>query len=167
MYKQIEKKENESRAIATSVTQKKSNVKQDFEFVDNRSEAIAQLKLQRIDSFYRGGNPIQMMTNTKGCTCPFCTGVTSANTTGQSIPAQLTCNEGHKNHKKGPCPNSAQGKVANSNKNHNPNAGVSGGDGSAKANAGRDAYAMANKDGKKTRKELNREYKESQKKGGQ
>lgn len=47
MYVQKEKpKENKSRAVANSVGQKKSNVKQGFEFVDNRPEVIAQRKLQ-------------------------------------------------------------------------------------------------------------------------
>jgi len=47
MYEQIEKpKENKSRAIVNSVTQKKSNVKYGFGFVDNRPESIAQRKMQ-------------------------------------------------------------------------------------------------------------------------
>lgn len=56
MYVQVEKpKENtasadrrKSRAIANSVAQKKSNAKQGFGFVDNRSEAVAQRKLQEM-----------------------------------------------------------------------------------------------------------------------
>ena len=49
MYEQVEKpKENKSRAAANQVTQKKSNVKQGFGFVDNRSENISQLKLQEM-----------------------------------------------------------------------------------------------------------------------
>lgn len=49
MYEQVEKpKENKSRAIANSVSQKKSIVKQGFGFVDNRPKAIAQRKLQEI-----------------------------------------------------------------------------------------------------------------------
>ena len=49
MYAQVEKsKENKSRAIAKSVTQKMGNERQSFEFVDNRPEAIAQKKLQEI-----------------------------------------------------------------------------------------------------------------------
>jgi hypothetical protein len=77
--------------------------------------------------------------------------------------AQLTCDAGHKQHKKGPCPDSATGKVLNSNKNHNPNAGVSGGGGSAQSSVDRDAFVMANKDGRTSRKELNRAYKEANK----
>lgn len=43
MYKQVEKpKGNKSRAVANSVTQKKSNGKQGFGFVDNRPESIIQ-----------------------------------------------------------------------------------------------------------------------------
>ena len=46
MYAQVEKpKENKNRAIANSVTQKKSDGQQGFGFVDNRSEAIIQRKL--------------------------------------------------------------------------------------------------------------------------
>lgn len=51
-------------------------------------------------------------------------------------------------------------KVEKSNKNHNPRAGVSGGGASANDSLDRDAYAMANKDGRKSRKELNREFRE-------
>jgi len=49
MYAQIEKpKENKSRAVANSVVQKKNSAKQGFGFVDNRTEAVAQRKLQDI-----------------------------------------------------------------------------------------------------------------------
>jgi len=69
MYEQTEKpKENKSRAVANSVTQKKSNAKQGFGFVDNRPVAIAQRKLherasnnspnQRLHRFDQG-NTIQ------------------------------------------------------------------------------------------------------------
>ncbi|CAM3789124.1 hypothetical protein VA7868_00448 [Vibrio aerogenes CECT 7868] len=51
MYEQVEKpKENRSRAVANSVTQKKSNVKQGFGFVDNRPRSIIQKKIQEIGS---------------------------------------------------------------------------------------------------------------------
>lgn len=47
MYVQMEKpKENKSRAVANSVAQKKSSVKQGFGIVDNRPESIRQRKLQ-------------------------------------------------------------------------------------------------------------------------
>jgi hypothetical protein len=47
MYERLEKpKENRSRAFANSVTQKKSDVKQGFGFVDNRPEVITHNKLQ-------------------------------------------------------------------------------------------------------------------------
>jgi hypothetical protein len=47
MYVQVKKpKENKSRAVANSVTQKKSNVKQSFGFVDNRPKSNAQKKIQ-------------------------------------------------------------------------------------------------------------------------
>ena len=53
MYEQVEKpKENKSRAVANFVTQKKSDVKQGFGFVDNRPEAIIQRKLQVIANNY-------------------------------------------------------------------------------------------------------------------
>lgn len=49
MYAQKERtKENESRAVANSVRQKRSNGKQGYGFVDNRNEAIAQRKLQEV-----------------------------------------------------------------------------------------------------------------------
>jgi hypothetical protein len=58
MYAQVEKpKENsfptnrqESRAVANTIARKKSDVKQSSGFVDNRPEAIAQRKLQEIES---------------------------------------------------------------------------------------------------------------------
>ena len=47
MYSQVEKpKENKSRAVANSVTQKKSNVKQGFGFVDNRQQSVAQMVVE-------------------------------------------------------------------------------------------------------------------------
>jgi hypothetical protein len=46
MYEQVEKpKENKSRAVANSVAQKKSNIKQGFGFVDNRQLNTSQLLL--------------------------------------------------------------------------------------------------------------------------
>ncbi|GAA80815.1 DNA/RNA non-specific endonuclease [Pseudoalteromonas sp. BSi20495] len=46
MYAQVEKpKENKSRALANAVGQKKSNVKQGFGFVDNRSESTMKIKM--------------------------------------------------------------------------------------------------------------------------
>lgn len=48
MYEQVRKpKENNSRVVTNSVTQKKSDVKQGFGFVDNRMETIAQRKIQK------------------------------------------------------------------------------------------------------------------------
>lgn len=47
MYKQVEKpKENTSKAVANSVVQKRSNMKQGFVFLDNRPEMITQRKIQ-------------------------------------------------------------------------------------------------------------------------
>jgi hypothetical protein len=52
MYEQtVKPKENKSRAVANSVTQKKSNRKQGFGVVDNRPEVVAQRKLVNINSF--------------------------------------------------------------------------------------------------------------------
>lgn len=49
MYTHVEKpKENKSRAVANSVAQKKSDVKQDFGFEDNRAEINAQRTLQEV-----------------------------------------------------------------------------------------------------------------------
>jgi hypothetical protein len=49
MYEYVKKpKENRNRAIANSVTQKKSGVKQGFGFVDNRPETVTQRKLQEM-----------------------------------------------------------------------------------------------------------------------
>ena len=48
MYAQVEKpKENKSRAVANSVAQKKSNVKQGFGFVDNRLKNNIIVQLQQ------------------------------------------------------------------------------------------------------------------------
>lgn len=60
MYAQVEKpKENNSRANANAVAQKKNDGKQGFGFVDNRPEAITQRKLQSVIS---GLTPIQLQT---------------------------------------------------------------------------------------------------------
>lgn len=49
MFAQVEKsKENKSRAAANSAIQNKSTVKRDSGFVDNRSETVAQRKLQKM-----------------------------------------------------------------------------------------------------------------------
>lgn len=52
MYEQVEKsnKENKNSAVANSVTQKKSKVKQGFGFVDNRPVSNAQKILQRVNT---------------------------------------------------------------------------------------------------------------------
>lgn len=61
MYAQVEKsKENKSRAVANSVAQKKSNLKQSFGFVDNRPETSLQRKNRTIidnssNSYYKSG----------------------------------------------------------------------------------------------------------------
>ena len=47
MYKQVEKsKERKSKGAASSVSQKKKDISQGFEFVDNRPKAIAQMKMR-------------------------------------------------------------------------------------------------------------------------
>lgn len=49
MYEQVDKvKGNKNISSTNSIAQKKSNRKQGFEFVDNRSEAITQRKLQEV-----------------------------------------------------------------------------------------------------------------------
>lgn len=49
MYEQAgNPKENKSLAVANSVAQKKSNMKQDFGFADNRPEAVMQGKLKKL-----------------------------------------------------------------------------------------------------------------------
>jgi hypothetical protein len=50
---QMKSKETISRAVGNSDTQKKSNVKQGFGFVDNRPEAVAQRKLQEMADTYQ------------------------------------------------------------------------------------------------------------------
>lgn len=51
MYEQVEKKKvNKSRAVAKTVAQNNSNVKQNFGLVDNRPLAVKQRKLQNIAS---------------------------------------------------------------------------------------------------------------------
>lgn len=66
MYAQVEKpKENKSRAVASSVAQKKSDGKQGVGFVDNRSESLTQRKIQSLttDSI---SQPIQKKENNTG-----------------------------------------------------------------------------------------------------
>ncbi|MCA6924663.1 hypothetical protein [Pectobacterium versatile] len=79
MYKKAEKsQENKIRAIAYSVAQNKGDGKQGFGFVDNRSEAIAQKKLQEGVSFIKVGNKsfdysstIQMVTGKNKKSSPY------------------------------------------------------------------------------------------------
>ena len=67
MYAQVEKpKENNSRAVANSVTQKKSNIKQSFEFVDNRSKANINNILQLNSMNNKGRGVIQRAIGKKG-----------------------------------------------------------------------------------------------------
>ena len=65
MYTQIEiSKENKGRAIANTVVQKKSYVKQSFGFVDNRPEANLQRKLKSmVDNYSAQQQPIQKGAN--------------------------------------------------------------------------------------------------------
>jgi len=60
MYAQVETpKENKSRAVANSISQKKSIGNQGFRFVDNRTEAVTQRKLHNSMQYsrrYRGVN---------------------------------------------------------------------------------------------------------------
>lgn len=54
MYPKVEKpKENKSRAVANSVAQKQSNVKQGFVFVDNRCESGVQQKMRNVATIGR------------------------------------------------------------------------------------------------------------------
>ena len=61
MYEQVEKpKENKSRAVANTVTQKKSSGQQSFGFVDNRPEVKSQNKLGRYANNDGDQNILQM-----------------------------------------------------------------------------------------------------------
>ena len=67
MYEQVDKSnENKSRAVANSVAQKKSSVKQGFGFVDNRPEALSLKSLQRMI------NKTSENSNLHGKDCPCC-----------------------------------------------------------------------------------------------
>ncbi len=66
MYAQVAKsKENKSRAVANSVTQKKGKAKEGFGFVDNRPETIARRK-QQLQTNYSSSLPIQKKGNNTG-----------------------------------------------------------------------------------------------------
>lgn len=67
MYAQMEKpKENKSRAVANAVAQKNSNMKQGFDFVDNRLKTVVQRKLQEMADNYsnKEQHPIQKKRST-------------------------------------------------------------------------------------------------------
>jgi 5-methylcytosine-specific restriction endonuclease McrA len=99
MYEQVEKpKENKSRSVANSVTQKKSNEKQGFGFVDNRQEAITQrLVYKGIANNYSSelSSPATMtqaiqqktMAHINGCGCSSCSGTTQLKS---KVPNQST-----------------------------------------------------------------------------
>lgn len=80
MYAQVEKpKENKSRAIANSVAQKKSNMKQGFGFEDNRPEAIAQRKLQKLlNNNHKNRHSLQLKATIQRV-CSHCTNVACDN----------------------------------------------------------------------------------------
>jgi hypothetical protein len=70
----------------------------------------------------------------------------------KTIVAQLTCDAGHKHHKNGPCPESAEGKVARMAGKHHPKTGAKGTPKSRHAKRAADALAsvkgrMGKKDG--------------------
>ncbi len=68
MYAQVEKpKENKSRAFANSAARKKSNIKQGFGFVDNRSDSITQRKIQA-QANYSSSLSIRKKENNTGLT---------------------------------------------------------------------------------------------------
>ncbi|MCR9251677.1 MAG: hypothetical protein NXI20_14725 [bacterium] len=64
MYAQLEKSKENNRAAANSVTQTKSRGNQDFGFVDNRPEAIAQRKLQQSANQKNSNFPMQRIHKT-------------------------------------------------------------------------------------------------------
>lgn len=69
MYKQTKKlKENRGKSVANSIAQRKSNKKQGFEFVDNRTEFTSQRKIQGISN--SSGRIVQ--THSKQCGCASC-----------------------------------------------------------------------------------------------
>lgn len=63
MYEQIEKpKDNKSRAVANSVAQKKSNVKQGFGFVDNRAKSMRpELRELKLPAYKHTGFDIKQL----------------------------------------------------------------------------------------------------------
>lgn len=81
MYERVEKAK-ENRTLANSVTQKKSNGRQGFEFVDNRPESIVQRKMQALanDSI---SQPIQKKENNTGLPDKLKTGM--ENLSGMSL----------------------------------------------------------------------------------
>lgn len=106
MYEQVkELKTNKSRAVANSATQKKSNVKQSFGFVDNRHEAITQRKLHgKVDEFAahqpelniskREVNQLKLGRHLNGCGCSTCTGNIRSESQKQStIQRCAKCND--------------------------------------------------------------------------
>ena len=66
MYERVEKpKENKSRTVANSVAQKKSDRKQGFGFVDNRSECVAQRKVIKLSNINPNENQIAQLVKFK------------------------------------------------------------------------------------------------------
>ncbi len=75
MYKQAEQsKRNKNKALDDSVTQKKHNGKQGFEFMDNRQEAIYQARMKEIGNRVLPGANTQMKSkeHSNGCCCSSC-----------------------------------------------------------------------------------------------
>lgn len=76
MYEQVEKpKENKSKAVANSVTQKKRDLKQGFRFVDNRPEAASQRQIHELANNYSTSQTIQKKENKTGLPDNFKSGI--------------------------------------------------------------------------------------------
>lgn len=84
-------------------------------------------------------NGLQEAVHTNKCGCASCSGTAQTKKESVSKPlplktisgysspiAQLTCDAGHKQHKKGPCPNTAAGKVARMASKHHQKTGKKG-----------------------------------------
>ncbi len=100
MLTQLQKNKEQTKATAATV-QKKSAESKGFSLEDNRTTSKA--------------TQLMAKAHGKSCGCSSCSGTTQMKakpeTTESQAVAQLTCDDGHKQHKKGPCPDTPEGRM--------------------------------------------------------
>ena len=104
MHTQLQKQKGNTKTAAT--VQQKTTKSNGFSLEDNRATPTA--------------TQLMAKAHGKSCGCSNCAGATQMKAkveSNQSV-AQLTCDAGHKQHKKGPCPDTPEGKMHRMQEKH-------------------------------------------------